>query len=302
MKKRNNLNNQPKNLSCLLHSEHYFKTSQHFQEFFSISFRNPDINYLGEILLHFSNLPYENISKIIKRHHHFEDLEKIRLPDEVMEDHAKHHLGGTCFSLTFFLQTILQNQGFSCYPIMADMRWGENVHCALIVQYDRKKYLVDPGYLLNQPMELSAEKPRILHSETSGIELVYHQKERYYHLYTFNREQTKWRYRFNDRSVSAEEFLKFWLDSFSWNTMHGLCLTKVEKGRMVYIHKNYMRETTFKGKQNFNIKQNYHETIQKIFGIDPNLVDEAKSALQANLAKERELGLWVPKTKQSASS
>jgi arylamine N-acetyltransferase len=286
----------------LLDTDRYFQSSRQFQKFFSISTKNPDLDYLSEILSSFSRLPYENISKIIKRHRHFEGFEKIRLPDEVMEDHARYRLGGTCFSLTYFLQTILHHQGFPCYPVMADMHWGENVHCAIVVPFGGSKYLVDPGYLLNQPVELTSEKPRIFHSDNTGVELAFHPEEQFYHIYTFNRQQIKWRYRFKDRPVPQDEFLHFWLDSFGWNSMHGLCLTKVEKGRMVYIHKNYMRQTTFDGKQNFNIRQNYHETIRDIFGIDPKLVEEAKSALEANLDREKELGLWIPREERSAVS
>jgi arylamine N-acetyltransferase len=286
--------------TIFLDSERYSQSCQRFHKFFSISLKNPDLVYLSEILNSFSRLPYENISKIIKRHHHFEDFEKIRLPDEVMEDHARYRLGGTCFSLTYFLQAILHHRGFSCYPVMADMRWGENVHCALIVLFGGSKYLVDPGYLLNQPVELTTEQPRIFHSDNSGVELIFHPEDQFFHITTFNQQQKKWRYRFKDRPVPPNEFLSCWLDSFGWSSMHGLCLTKVEKGRMVYIHKNYMRETTYGGKQNFNIKQNYHETIHKIFGIDPALVDEAKSALEANLNRERELGLWVPREERIA--
>jgi arylamine N-acetyltransferase len=282
----------------LLDLEHYSRSSRQFHRFFSIFPQNPGLEYLSEILFHFSRLPYENISKIIKRHRYFERFDKIRLPDEVMDDHAQHGLGGTCFSLTYFLQTILHHRGFPSYPVMVDMRWGENVHCALIVLFDESKYLVDPGYLLNRPMELTSTKPRIFHNDNSGVEMVFQSEDQFYHIYTFNRQQTKWRYRFKDRPVSQDEFLHYWLDSFGWNSMHGLCLTKVEKGRMVYIHKNYMRQTTSDGKQNFNIRQNYHETIRDIFRIDPALVDEAKSALEANLTRERELGLRVPKEKR----
>lgn len=279
----------------ILDSSHYGEAVKYFRDFFSISDTPPGVDFLKRILSHFSEFPYENISKIIKRSQHFDGLDKMRLPDEVMEDHAKYHLGGTCFSLTYFLKTILTRQGFVCYPVMADMRWGKNVHCALIVVLSTKKYLIDPGYLLNQPMEVNAEKPRLYKTEFSGVELIFRQEIQEYELYTFDKTQMKWRYRFRDEPVTSDKFLKHWLSSFEWNSMHGLCLTKVEKGRMIYIHKTFMRETTFGKKTNFNIKINYHETIHKVFGIDPQLVEEALTALNANMIKEKDLGLWIPK-------
>ncbi len=248
-----------------------------------------------EILSHFSRFPYENISKIIKYRKHFDEANKIRLPYEVMDNHVSYHLGGTCFSLTFFLQMILIDFGFACYPVMADMRWGKRVHCALLVIINRKKYLLDPGYLLNQPMEINRDHQRLYKTPFSGVELDFRQKSETYELFTFNQTERKWRYRFQDQPVSDEEFLQYWLDSFTWNSMHGLCLTKVEKNRMVYIHKTFMRETDFERKRNIHIKNNYHATISQIFGIDSQLVEEALAAIETNMSREREMGLWVPK-------
>ena len=274
----------------------HFKAVELFNRYFSISNAHHGIALLENLLSHFSRFPYENISKIIKYQRHFEGMEKIRLPWEIMEDHARHHLGGTCFSLTYFLQTILCRHGFLCCPVMADMRWGRNVHCALVVELDTKKYLVDPGYLLHRPMEIHPGKPRLYKTEFSGVELVFQTDSDQIELYTFDRHQKKWRYRFRNRPVPADIFINHWLSSFHWNSMHGLCLTKLEKDRMVYIHKTFMRETTFDQKINTNIKNNVHESIHRIFGIDPGLVEEALAAVKVNMEREREMGLWIPKS------
>jgi len=281
-------------LDTSIHSE----VVNRFIKYFSLPEMSSGLQRLQETLSCFAQFPYENLSKIIKHHQYTEPLQKLRLPDEVMEDHIQKHLGGTCFSLTYFLQTILTHQGFACYSVMADMRWGKNVHCALIVIHDKRKYLVDPGYMFNQPMEINTDKPRWYRTEFSGIELIF-QPENAYHLYTFDRNQTKWRYCFQDQPVSAEIFLEHWLDSFYWNSMHGLCLNRVEKDKMIYVHKTFMRETTFDQKKNRNIKKNYHAVIQTFFGIDPTFVEEAQAALTDNMRLERERGLWIPKNKDS---
>ena len=279
----------------VLNIDLYSDSVKAFSRFFAISKKNADLTLLEEVLTCFSRLPYENISKIIKQYNHFNSTGAIRLPTEVMEDHTLHRLGGTCFSLTFFLQTILMQYGFQCYPVMADMRWGKNVHCALIVLYNQKYYLTDPGYLLHKPFEMDTNNPRIYFSDHSGVEILFASPTKAYEVYTFNHEKTIWRYRFWNRPVKKDIFLSYWLDSFHWNSMHGLCLTKSEKGKMIYVHKYFMRETTFEGKRNFNIKNNYHKIIQSHFGIDPERVEEALSALEANMVNEKELGLWIPK-------
>ena len=282
----------------ILNPERHFQSVAGFLKYFQISPRGPDLDFLSEILLGFSQLPYENLSKIIRHKERTEWLDKIRMPEAVMDEHARFKFGGTCFSLTFTLETILTRLGFVCYPVMADMRWKPNSHSVLLVEWQGDKYLVDPGYLLNQPMQLNVEKPRIYHSDVSGVEVAYDAGEQVYHLYTFSKDQTKWRYRFRDIPCSRIDFLGYWLDSYTWNSMHGLLLTRVEKGKMVYVHKTFMRETTFDSKRNLNIKQNYHAAIRAVFGIDETRVEEALSALDENMAWERNVGLWVPGDKR----
>ncbi|MFQ5709276.1 MAG: arylamine N-acetyltransferase [bacterium] len=266
-----------------------------FMDYFRLRAQKPERSFLGEILTHFAKLPYENLSKIIKLRENWQsDVNKIRLPEEVIAGHVENKLGGTCFSLTFFLQSILTQCGFVCYPVMADMRAGRNIHCCLIVIVDSVKYLVDPGYLLTQPMELNPQKPRLYRTEFAGVELRFDSQTQRYDLLTFNNNEMKWRYRFQDRPTPSDEFLQHWLASFGWNSMHGICLTKLTRQGLIFVHKTFMRETTFSGKRNLNIKRNYHATIHEVFGIDKQLVEQAQEALAANLAMERALGLWVP--------
>jgi arylamine N-acetyltransferase len=279
----------------ILDSAMHRKAADLFRGHFAIPGRHPDLILLETLLAAFTRLPYENISKIIKDGREERLSMKLRLPAEVMEDHMRFKLGGTCFSLTFLLQTVLTHSGFSCYPVMADMRSGPNTHCAVVVVMESKPYLVDPGYLLSRPMEMNSARPRVYDSNHTGVELVFNGDTRTHDLYTFNREQLKWRYRFTDRPVLPAEFLGHWQSSFSWNSMHGICLTKVERGKMVYIHKTHMRETTYDGKKNFNIKQTLHQTVSGVFGIPEALVEAALVSIDSRMKNERESGLWVPK-------
>lgn len=265
---------------------------RHFMDFYQLNVQNPGEKFLLKILQSFANLPYENISKIIKWNEYFEE-NHLRLPEEVISEHVNFHFGGTCFSLTFYLQTILSQNGFSCYPVTADMRAGKNIHCALIVLLNNHRYLVDPGYLLNRPMLIDQTKPRMFRADQAGVELQFDLKANTLSLFTFNHEGKKWRYRFADEPATPEKFLQHWQESFHRNSMHGICLTKVKKDGLIYIHKNFMRETDHYGKKNFNIRKNYHGTIQTIFGIKQELVEKALAALDENMKRERNLGLFV---------
>lgn len=267
-----------------------------FMDFYKLRGKTPNLIFLKEILQYFTNIPYENLSKIIKLSKAWDSENKIRLPEEVIEDHISQKLGGTCFSLTFFLQAILSQNGFFSYPVMADMHAGKNIHCFLIVVLNDFKYLVDPGYLLNKPLKINPEKHKIMQNDFIYVELRFDPNTRYFNFFTFNKNKIKWRYRFQDRPVSSEEFLQHWLASFRWNSMHRIYLTKIINNGHVFVRNNFMRKTTFNGKQNFNIKNNFHRAIYDVFGIDRELTEQARTTLQMNLKKERALGFWMPIT------
>ena len=286
------------NLSIRLDPHRHSDGAHLFVDYFDLHLRGPKFSFLQEIIEQFATIPYENISKIIKLNTHWDEQEKIRLPEEIIHEHISRNLGGTCFSLTFFLQTILTVSGFQCYPVMADMRSGRNIHCCVVVILNSTRYLVDPGYLLHRPMAIDPQNPRFFRTEFSGVELRYDPETGYYNLFTFDEKEIQWRYRFQDRPVSPEEFLKYWEASFWQPTLHGILLTKVKKEGLIYIHKTFMRETTFHARRNFNIKKNYHAAIQEAFGIDPQMVEQAQAALEENLARERELGLFTPNRKK----
>ncbi|MFC1682784.1 arylamine N-acetyltransferase [Candidatus Zixiibacteriota bacterium] len=264
----------------------------------AISPGNPELDLLNKLVEAYAKYPYENISKIIKLNSHLEDADPIRLPEEVVEGHLREGLGGTCFSLTYTLQTILTQNGFDCYPVMAHMRAGRNIHCALVALVGENKYLIDPGYLLGRPVELHPEKPFSFWNQFARVELFYLPEDGAYHLYTFSGQERKWRYSFVDQPTGPKDFLKYWQDSFHKNAMHGICLNRVTPKGLVYVRKRFMRRITPGGKKNVNIKRNYHAAIEQTFSIRKEIVDQALAALEANMAWERRHGLYHPKGKR----
>ena len=255
----------------------------------------PGRDFLEKIVAAFSQYPYENISKIIKLSDHLDGSQQIRLPDEVVEDHLRDGLGGTCFSLTYTLQAILVQNGIDCYPVMAHMRAGRNIHCALVARIGDVKYLLDPGYLLGRPVELHPGKPFSFWNEFARVELFYQPEDDAYHLYTFSGKERKWRYSLNDQPTGPKDFLRYWQGSFHKNAMHGICLNRVTPKGLVYVRKRFMRQITAGGKRNVNIKRNYHAAIEQTFGIRREIVDQALVALETNMVWERRQGLYTLK-------
>ncbi len=264
---------------------------QHFFQHYGIRPQAPSLSFLEEILQHYAGLPYENISKILKLNKHFTSLEHLRFPEEVIEDHIRFRFGGTCFSLTFFLYSILTHHGFIAYPVMADMKNRPKTHSALIVFLEKRKYLVDPGYLLKAPMEIHPDKPRLYRNAHTGVELCFNPQEERYHLYTFDAQQITWRYQFQDQPVSWEEFLKYWHDSFYQGTMHGICVTQLREDRLIYIHNQYVKIASFAGTQKRRLKKDVESVISELFGIQPEFVEQALAAIPENIKMEKKHGL-----------
>jgi len=263
-----------------------------FMDYFDIEPQNPGLLFLQKILTHYAQVPYENVSKVLKLNRDFTSPQHIRLPEEIIDDHIQYGLGGTCFSLTYYLQSILSIYDFHCYPVMADMKNRPNVHCALVVELDRKKYLVDPGYLLTQPMEINPDKPRLYRSPHTGVELRFDTRDERYHLYTFDRQNIKWRYTFKDRPTPADEFLQHWLASFYQGTMHGILLTRVQNDGLIYLHNNYLQISNIEGKTKKRLKENYPNIVQDLFGISADLIQEAEQAIARNMELEKKFGYF----------
>ena len=274
----------------------YFNSVKEFHKRYSIPIDKPSFDLLQEILLYFSRIPYENMSKIIKLSQKFDDPLKIRFPDEVLEDHFRYNLGGTCFAITFLLKTILTFHGYNCYIVMADMKWGTNIHCAIILVHNSQPYLIDPGYLLHHPLPLPKKQPVIVKTPYAGIKLSWDRINKVYNLHTFNCDDIKWRYKFINKPVPKHVFVDFWLSSFQWNSMNAICIATVRENKMIYIHKDFMRKTNYNEKKNYNLKNNYLQTISHLLEIDHLKIEEALEALGRNRKIKAERGLWKPKS------
>lgn len=275
-------------MEALLDTQRHMDAAKHFLEMFRIDSQCPSIGHVTKILAHFSKLPYENLSKIIKLNHNWKS-KHFRLPDEVFSDHERFKLGGTCFSLTFLLKTILDYAGYDSHILMADMRSGKNTHCALTLKQDDKEYLLDPGYLLSRPLEMSAS------SMSNHVSLVHNEDDDRYSLWTPGGGQKKLRYSFTKTPTGMSDFQKHWDKSFHWMTMHGICLSKRDKNGFVYLHNHYLKregsDLIFKG----NFKDEISDIARKYFHIPEDIVKKAELALKDNLVFDKESGYRVPK-------
>lgn len=256
-----------------------------FLDYSGIGRKHGGLDFLRRMAMGFSRLPYENISKIMKIAGSRSAQEALRLPTEVIVDHMSKGFGGTCFSLTFFLERILRSLGFDAYKVMADMHSGSNVHCLVLVRSGETIYMIDPGYALYEVIELPAKVIRV--TCPHAVVEVGHTGDGGFSLWTEDAAGRKWRYAFRDEPVDDADFERYWVGSFSKPTLHNICLTRMTESGHIYLRKDFFKFTSRKSIEKRKVRQGVEKIIQDEFGIAGDYVRAAGRILAERRATWR---------------
>ncbi len=261
-----------------------------FLDLYGLRPRRPDLRFLGDVSFQFGNLPWENLTKFIKKHQtrrmpcgDHPETERVlrgsaqlRLSEEVLTDHARLGTGGTCFSLTNALRRITTDLGYHAYPVMADMRHGPNIHCALLVELDGGLCLLDPGYLVSEPMSLRPDTVTRVRLPGSRLEYRSVRGRGEFELYTVSDQgEETFRYRLRTQQVPETDFRRFWLQSLDAAGMNSLHLNKVTSQGRLSAHNLNLRIEFDHGKTNVKLRGRYVEEVAGSFGIDTKVVRRA---------------------------
>lgn len=248
-----------------------------FFERYKLSGEEPDLHFLVRLARAYSNLPYENVTKILKSASASGSVQKLRRTEEVLGDHLSWNTGGTCFSLCNTLLEILQSCGFDAFIAMADMHYGPNIHCAIVVTAGTERYLVDPGYLLYDPIPL----PRVQISQNTPMNTVVLQNEGKgnYSLFTEENGIQRWRYRLRAHPVEPSDFENHWIHSFSLNSMESVMLTRVSESGRLYYRRDRLELVAPGGRTRQKVSAAESELISGMFGVPSDLILQAQKAL-----------------------
>ncbi|MBN2382714.1 arylamine N-acetyltransferase [bacterium] len=230
---------------------------------------------LERIIQTFAQLPYENITKIIRSAQSTDLANAHRAPAEVIADHLRWHTGGTCFSLTNTLLAILRFVGFEPEVLMADMKVGQNVHCALRLTVSGQDYLLDPGYLLDQPVHLPEEERSLIHTPMNRIIIERDLETLNYNVFVERNQQKKWRYCLKNTAVDQLEFDRHWDRSFSLNMMKSLTLSRITRHGQLYFSRTRLQLIDAEQRQSRNVRGHEADSIHHYFHIEPALVQQA---------------------------
>ena len=254
---------------------------ERFQQRYALYVRNADLPDLHAIAAAFSHLPYENVTKILKDARSSSSKDKLRGPQEVVEDHLRWNTGGTCFSLCNALQAILLNCGYRAWIGMADMHYGPNIHCAVIVSLTGGQYLLDPGYLLHTPVPLPADHEISRTKTPMNTVLVRNEDPGIFSLYTIEKGEEKWRYRLRTEPTPPAELEQHWIHSFSLNTMDHVMMSRLnEKGRL-YFRKNRLELVGHEQRTRLSLASDATLELSRVFGVPADLILQARDTVLA---------------------
>ena len=242
------------------------------------------------------------MTKIIRSHSISKPEARLRLPELLYEEFLRYGTGGTCFSMTYFMQTILRSCKFNTYAVIADRPLAPNTHCLSIININGKKYILDPGFMIDKPLPLTKIPTKHLlrhntiiigakdsipiperqmkyfeeYRTKRGLDLFHEiSSKNEYIIAMHTQNRTDIRYLFKDQSVNAEKFLDFWLSSFNWPTLRNISITTATNNGYIYARNNFLRTSMKDGKKQERIKKDVELKLGKTFNIDWKIITTA---------------------------
>lgn len=112
--------------------------------YLSLPEQAPTLRYLNRLITAYTrSVPWESVSRILKRHTTAGLTACPRWPEEFWEEAMAYGTGGTCFESSLAFYSLLVSLGYQGYLTVNDMDTSRGCHAAIIVVFNGQKYLVD---------------------------------------------------------------------------------------------------------------------------------------------------------------
>jgi arylamine N-acetyltransferase len=119
----------------------------------------PTLRYLNQLIqAYIRKVPWESVSRIIKRQTTPETKDCPRLPEEFWREAVQHGFGGTCFESSLAFYSLLTALGYEGYLTVNDMGDSIGCHAAIVLLLDGQKYLVDVTIPVHATVRIDPQK------------------------------------------------------------------------------------------------------------------------------------------------
>lgn len=119
----------------------------------------PTLRYLNYLIsAYVRKVPWESVSRIVKRHTTPEIKYQPRWPEEFWNSAMKFGYGGTCFESNLAFYSLLMSLGYEGYLTVNDMGETKKCHAATVILLGGVKYLVDITIPVHSAVRIDPEK------------------------------------------------------------------------------------------------------------------------------------------------
>lgn len=230
-----------------------------------------------------SVLPYENLSKIAAHAAGGNMGATLGLAEGWLERNRETGAGGTCFSLTWWLAGRLRAAGIGYALLMGDKGRARDIHCALRMDWEGRPYLLDPGYLIFEPLLLPlAGLSADAWIPPNAVRLEDRPEAAAWRLYSGPRGDLKFRFDFRKQAVGEAEFFAHWEASYRLPMMAYPVLNRLREGTQYYLQKRSLLVRTAEGGVLRKLgPDELFQALRTTFGIPDGLAREAMAVVLA---------------------
>jgi len=119
----------------------------------------PTLRYLNQLIhAYLRKVPWESVSRILKRHTTREAKDCPRWPEEFWQEAMQHGFGGTCYESSLAFYSLLMALGYEGYLTVNDMGDSRGCHAAIVLLLNEYKYLVDITIPVHTAIRIDSQK------------------------------------------------------------------------------------------------------------------------------------------------
>lgn len=269
-------------------------------DYLGVPIGEPELGYLNRLIRAYTRkVPWESVSRIVKRHKTTAPADCPRWPEEFWHDAIRYGFGGTCFesSLAFF--ALLSALGYEGYLTVNDMGTTRACHAAIVLLLNGHKYLVDITIPVHGAVEIDPQNLTTKSTDFHDYTLIPMGGD----VYQVERSHHPQRYAFTliDRPVELADYQAIVEKDY---TDTGFFLTSVvmvkvienKVWRFFSDHKPYRLESFNKwGRTEMNLApERLAGSLAQHFQMPEDKISTAISWIHQPIGQTRRPGLLVP--------